>query len=279
MNNIQNYTANQTPIEIALGIDKEGRTTAKKLYEFLEMDKSQYARWCKNNILENQFAEVDIDYWVYDSNVENLQGGRPSQDFKLSAKFAKKLSMTQKNEKGELARNYFVGVEDTMKLVAKSKQSKPKKKNLSSVNMTAKILQGVYKEAGVDPLYIAVAVDNLYKKEAGIDFGVPLISKQDKLYDYTTIAKELGVVSESGNPHDKAISAIVQKLDILDEYIVKTPYSRNGHDGVTIQYTQKVFDMVKQWLIDNNYPSIIEYMLSNGKINKCKVFYQNMEVA
>lgn len=26
---------NQTPIEIALGIDKDGMTTARKLYEFL----------------------------------------------------------------------------------------------------------------------------------------------------------------------------------------------------------------------------------------------------
>lgn len=278
MNTLLMKTSDMTPIEIALGIDEEGRTTAKKLYAFLEMDKSHYSRWVKSNIIENQFAEEGVDYF-YSPCVASKGRGNFAEDYKLTASFAKKLSMTQKNEKGELARNYFVGVEDTMKLVAKSKQSKPKKKNLSSVNMTAKILQGVYKEAGVDPLYIAVAVDNLYKKEAGIDFGVPLISKQDKLYDYTTIAKELGVVSESGNPHDKAISAIVQKLDILDEYIVKTPYSRNGHDGVTIQYTQKVFDMVKQWLIDNNYPSIIEYMLSNGKINKCKVFYQNMEVA
>lgn len=108
-------TSNLTPIEIALGIDEDGMTTAKKLYNFLEMDKSQYSRWCKNNISSNEFAEEGTDYEVYDSDVENPQGGRPTQDFKLTARFAKKLSMTQKNERGEQAREYFTRVEDGAK--------------------------------------------------------------------------------------------------------------------------------------------------------------------
>ncbi len=108
-------TSSLTPIEIALGIDKDRMTTAKKLYEFLDMDKSQYARWCKSNISGNEFAEEGADYEVYDSDVENSQGGRPTQDFKLTAKFAKKLSMTQKNERGEQAREYFTRVEDGAK--------------------------------------------------------------------------------------------------------------------------------------------------------------------
>lgn len=33
---------NTTPIEIALGIDEDGKTTARKLYEFLELAKGQF---------------------------------------------------------------------------------------------------------------------------------------------------------------------------------------------------------------------------------------------
>ena len=55
MNNVMN-TTNQTPIEIALGIDENGMTTARKLYEFLEMDKSHYSRWYKQNVIDNAFA-------------------------------------------------------------------------------------------------------------------------------------------------------------------------------------------------------------------------------
>lgn len=93
-------TTNLTPIEIVLGIDKDGMTTAKKLYGFLGLNPAAYARWCKSNISDNEFAEEGTDYEVYNIDVENPQGGRPTQDFKLTAKFAKKLSMTQKNELG-----------------------------------------------------------------------------------------------------------------------------------------------------------------------------------
>ena len=117
MNEIQNQTS-QTPIEIALGIDADGKTTAKKLYEFLEMRQGDYSRWYKTNILENPFAIENEDYEVLRTDAENSKGGRPSQDFKLSANFAKKLSMQGKTEKAEQARDYFITVEDKLKQAA-----------------------------------------------------------------------------------------------------------------------------------------------------------------
>jgi anti-repressor protein len=56
----------QTPIEIALQIDENGMTTARKLYEFLELSKSQFSRWCKLNIIGNAFAEKGSDYIGFD---------------------------------------------------------------------------------------------------------------------------------------------------------------------------------------------------------------------
>ncbi len=117
MNEIQSQIT-QTPIEIALGIDAEGKTTAKKLYEFLEMDSTHYGRWYKSNILENPFAIENEDYEVLAIEGENPKGGIPTQDFKLSANFAKKLSMQGKTEKAEQARDYFITVEDKLKEVA-----------------------------------------------------------------------------------------------------------------------------------------------------------------
>lgn len=106
-------TSHLTPIEIALGIDENGMTTAKRLYEFLEMDKSNYSRWVKRNIIENEFAEYGADY--YSSDMTSEGKGNFAEDFKLTARFAKKLSMTQKNERGEQAREYFTRVEDGAK--------------------------------------------------------------------------------------------------------------------------------------------------------------------
>lgn len=109
--NLKIESTNLTPIEIALGIDKEGRTTARKLYEFLELAKGQFSRWAKTNILENVFAIKNEDYEGFDINVE----GNTTTDYKLSASFAKKLAMGTHNKKGEAAKDYFIKVEDKLK--------------------------------------------------------------------------------------------------------------------------------------------------------------------
>ena len=111
-------TTNYSPIEVALGIDENGMTTARRLYDYLELRAGDFSRWCKRNITDNEFAEENIDYWVFRIDAENPVVGRPTQDFKLSASFAKKLSMMLKSERGEEARQYFVKVEDGMKEMA-----------------------------------------------------------------------------------------------------------------------------------------------------------------
>lgn len=121
MNNIIKDT--RTPIEIALDIDSNGMTTARKLYDFLELASSQFARWCKTNIIDNEFAEENIDYWTLDIDVENPLGGRPSQDFRLTAHFAKKLCMKGNGERAEQAREYFSHIEEKVKETAINRAS------------------------------------------------------------------------------------------------------------------------------------------------------------
>lgn len=60
MNELQ--TSNmKTPIEIALGVDENGMTTAKALYEFLSGEKSNFSKWAKRNIEQNEFYEENKD--------------------------------------------------------------------------------------------------------------------------------------------------------------------------------------------------------------------------
>lgn len=117
MNDIQTATM-QTPIEIALGIDENGMTTARKLYAFLELEPKNYSRWCKSNITDNEFATENEDYKVFVIDEENPLGGRPTQDFKLTAHFAKKLSCKGNGERAEQAREYFSTLDDKVKEVA-----------------------------------------------------------------------------------------------------------------------------------------------------------------
>lgn len=117
MNDIKN-TIMQTPIEIALGIDENGMTTAKKLYAFLELEPKNYSHWCKRNILDNEFAEENVDFMAFVIKNERNFNPNPTQDFKLTAHFAKKLSMKGNGERAEQAREYFSRVEEKAKEVA-----------------------------------------------------------------------------------------------------------------------------------------------------------------
>ena len=110
MNNLET-TKMQTPIEIALGVDEDGMTTARKLYAFLELAQGQFSRWAKSNIVDNEFATENEDYWGFDINVE----GNKTQDYKLTSHFAKKLSMKGNGAKAEEARDYFTTLEERVK--------------------------------------------------------------------------------------------------------------------------------------------------------------------
>lgn len=106
----------QTPIEIALGVDENGMTTARKLYEFLELRKADFARWCKNNITENKFATENEDWVRVFFDAETPTGGKiQREDYRLTAHFAKKLSVKGNSEKAEQAREYFTRVEEKVK--------------------------------------------------------------------------------------------------------------------------------------------------------------------
>lgn len=104
-------TSHLTPIEIALGIDENGMTTARKLYDFLELSKGQFSRWAKTSIENNEFYEENKDWWGFDV----VLNGNECKDYRLTIDFAKHLSMESHSAKGKIARDYFTKVEDGAK--------------------------------------------------------------------------------------------------------------------------------------------------------------------
>lgn len=64
-----------------------------------------------------------MHYIIIRPNGENTKCGRPTIDFKLTSDFAKQLSMTVKNERGQEARKYFIACEQGLKVVTKKLQS------------------------------------------------------------------------------------------------------------------------------------------------------------
>ena len=119
-------TSNETPIEIALQIDKDGMTMASKLYAFLELLPSNFARWCKKNIVNNKFATENEDYFpfIMQEERDKPKNPKPKTDYKLTSEFAKKLSMTGNTEKHEQARNYFIACEQGLKIATAKLQAR-----------------------------------------------------------------------------------------------------------------------------------------------------------
>ena len=123
---ITSLTSNETPIEIALHIDKDGMTTASKLYAFLELLPSNFARWCKKNIVNNKFATENEDYFpfIMQEERDKPKNPKPKTDYKLTSEFAKKLSMTGNTERHEQARNYFIACEQGLKIATTKLQAR-----------------------------------------------------------------------------------------------------------------------------------------------------------
>ena len=83
--------------------------SARELHEFLEVE-TPYHKWfprmCEYGFTENE------DYSVTDIFVRNPAGGPQSmKDAAVSIDMAKEICMIQRNEKGKLARQYFLALE------------------------------------------------------------------------------------------------------------------------------------------------------------------------
>ena len=83
------------------------------MHQFLEV-KSDFNNWIKNRISDYGFTE-NQDFEVFVKNNENSQGGRPLKEYIISIDMAKELSMVERNEKGKLARLYFIEMEKKAK--------------------------------------------------------------------------------------------------------------------------------------------------------------------
>lgn len=178
----------QTPIEIALGVDAQGMTTATKLYGFLELNPSNYSKWFKKNITDNQFAEENIDYFPFVLKYEHANSIGERQDAKLTASFAKKLSMMQKNKKGEAARNYFVEIENgAKKLVKQVPLTEQPGEVAKLINATARLME----RQGSAPNKVAENAQLICNQ-----YGIRLIDGFVKVSEYEQM--ELWDISQGG---------------------------------------------------------------------------------
>lgn len=83
---------------------------------FLE-SKQDFLNWIKNRIEKYGFVE-NQDYCSFNKIIEREVGATTRVEYDLSVDMAKELSMVENNEKGRLARKYFIECEKIAREVA-----------------------------------------------------------------------------------------------------------------------------------------------------------------
>lgn len=97
--------------------DGQSVVNARELHQFLE-NKREFTTWIKQRIEQYGFVE-NQDFTSFDNIVKRENGATVRKEYALTIDMAKELSMVENNERGRMARKYFIECEKK----AKEKQS------------------------------------------------------------------------------------------------------------------------------------------------------------
>ena len=169
--------------------------SARDLHDFLEV-KTAYKDWFPRRC-EYGFTEGE-DFCSF---LSESTGGRPAQDAILTIDMAKELCMIQRNEKGKLARQYFIQIEKDwnspekimaralkiakdkiMRLETKVEEDKPKVLFADAVSAShtsilvgelAKLLRQNGEDIGQNRLFAWLRDNGYLIRRSGTDYNMP----------------------------------------------------------------------------------------------------------
>lgn len=181
---------------------------ARELHKFLE-SKYQFANWIQERITKYGFVE-NQDYEVFKENLKNSNGGRPQTEYALSVDMAKELSMVENNDKGRLARKYFIEcekiarqsmvasyqIEDPIKRAERWIEEQKEKKALEAKNQEMQPKAQYFDEL-VERSLLTGFRDTA--KELGLKQGEFIKILIDKGYIYRTPKGELRPIAKYAN--------------------------------------------------------------------------------
>lgn len=148
--------------------------SARDLHEFLEV-KTAYKDWFPR-MCEYGFSEGE-DYCSFLSDRSDGLPGKPRQDAAVSIDMAKEICMIQRNEKGRIARRYFLELEKAW--------NSPERVMARALDIAHKTIHGLQQENSV------LAVQNAIMQPKA-DYFDELVER-NTLTNFRETAKELGV--------------------------------------------------------------------------------------
>ncbi|AHA69930.1 phage antirepressor protein/Antirepressor [Bacillus thuringiensis YBT-1518] len=221
---------------------------ARDLYEGLKV-KTRFNDWVVRQSGKYGFEEGKDFY----SFLGKSTGGRPAQEYILKLNTAKELAMVENNEQGRTVRKYFIDVEEK---VIHVKQPKSRKKSVNLIfRQEMDIAKTLASITGVkEGIAYAVALERAEQK-TGEDFSsykrlLPAATYETGLLNPTKIGEQIGKKSRVVN---KLLQerGLQEKRDkewrLTDEgkkYAEEMPYTRNGHSGYQIKWSESVIDVL-----------------------------------
>lgn len=210
--------------------------SARDLHDFLEV-KTAYKDWFPR-MCEYGFTEGE-DFCSF---LSESTGGRPAQDAVLTIDMAKEICMIQRNEKGKLARQYFIQLEKDWnspeKVMARALQIAERKiKNLEDKSAADK--PKVLFADAVSASHTSILVGDLAKllRQNGVDIG------QNRLFKFL---REKGYLCGSGERYNLPTQRSMDR-----EWFQVKETTINQPDGsIRVTRTVKVTGKGQQYFIN-----------------------------
>jgi hypothetical protein len=109
--------------------------------------------------------------------------------------------------------------------------------------------------------YCCVKPDRIMKFLRGVyePLGIEVQPTEDTCgyFSASQIARQLGIYSETGNPHGHAVAAIISKLTNPARHTLVIPY---GLVGVIVRYDRNIVNAVWSWIRENGYPGEVPHL-------------------
>lgn len=234
-----------------------------KTHAHLMRDIAGYAQVIAANSTESNFGLSDffIESTYKDST------GRTLPCYLLTKKGCDMVANKMTGEKGVLFTAAYVTAFEAMRQHIQSGAAprldpapRDRVMALNARTRAANLMTRLWNAAGVRPADQALALNGYFD---GLSLPREAFGEVcTHTLDATAIAAHLGVLSASGKPHNQAVAALIGELELDESERIMTPYSRNGHDGVSAQYAPSVEEKARAWLDSHGWPSPL---LAGGK--------------
>ena len=211
--------------------------SARDLHDFLEV-KTAYKDWFPR-MCEYGFTEGE-DFCSF---LSESTGGRPAQDAILTIDMAKELCMIQRNEKGKLARQYFIQVEKDWnspeKVMARALQIAKDRIMRLETKITEDKPKVLFADA-VSASHTSILVGELAKllRQNGVDIG------QNRLFAWL---RDNGyLIRRSGTDYNMP----TQRAMDMGLFSIKETAITRSDGSITISKTVKVTGKGQQYFVE-----------------------------